>query len=177
MFVKQQEIYGPSSSSKKDYPKNQVSSHDNQPNPISSNDNNTNSHVSRFQRKSTIDEQFSFVAEVEDTLILNGEVPKSVKEALKEPSWVKATEDELHSLKDNKVWDLVELPDGKNSIGSRWHFTVKFESNEKPCRHKARFVAKRFSQREGIDYKETYSPTARLSTVRVVMNIATQNRW
>ena len=177
MFMKQHAIYGPSSSNNQDYTENQISSHDIQPNPISTNDNNTNSHVSRIHRKSTIDEQFSFVAEVEDTLILNEEVPKSVNEALMEPSWVKAMEDELQSLKGNKVWDLVELPDGKNSIGSRWHFTVKFGPNGKPSRHKARFVAKGFSQREGIDYKETYSPIARLSTVRVVMNIAAQNSW
>ena len=71
----------------------------------------------------------------------------------------------------------MELPVGKNSTGSRWHFTVKFGSNGKPCRHKPRFVAKGFSQLEGIDYKETYSPIARLSTVRVVMNIAAQNSW
>ena len=84
-------------------------------------------------------------------------------------------ENELQSLKDNKVWDLVKLPDGKSSIGSRWHFAVKFGPYGKPCRHKPRFVAKGFSQREGIDYNETYSPTARLSTVRVIMNIAAQN--
>ena len=105
VFMKQHEIYGPSSSNNQDNTENQVSSHDIQPNSISTNDNNTNSHVNRIHRKSTIDEQFSFVAEVEDTLILNEEVPKSVNEALNEPSWVKAMEDELQSLKD-KLWDL-----------------------------------------------------------------------
>ena len=83
----------------------------------------------------------------------------------------------IQSLKYTKVWDIVELPEGKNSIGSRWHFTVKFGSSGKPCRHKARFVAMGFSQREGMDYKETYSPIGCLSTVRVVMNIAAQNSW
>ena len=91
---------------------------------------------------------------------------------------MKAVEDELQSLKDKKMWDLVELPEGTNSIGSCWHFTVKFGPNGKPSRHKARFVAKGFSQREGNDYKETYSPhAARLSLVRLVMNIAAQKSW
>ena len=104
--------------------------------------------------KSAIYEPFSFLAEVEETLTLNEEVPKSVNEALKEPNWVKAKEDELQSLKDNKAWNLVEPPEGKKLIGSRWHFKVKFGSNGKPCRHKARFVAKGLSQCEGIDYKD-----------------------
>ena len=90
---------------------------------------------------------------------------------------MKAMEDKLQSLKDNNMWGLVELPDGKNSIGSRWHFTVKFGPDGKPCRHKERFVAKGFSQREGIDHKDTYSPTTRLSAARVAINIAAQNSW
>ena len=99
--------------------------------------------------------------DVEETLTLNEEVPKSVNEASKEPSWVKAMEDELQSLKDNKLWTLVELPEGKISTSTRWHFTVKFGPNGKPCRHKAMFVANGFSQSVGNDYEETYSPTAR----------------
>ena len=66
--------------------------------------------------KSANYEPLSFLAEVEETLTLNEEVPKSVNEALKEPNWVKAKEDELQSLKDNKAWDLVEPPEGKEEV-------------------------------------------------------------
>ena len=71
----------------------------------------------------------------------------------------------------------MELREEKNVLGSRWHFTVKFEPNAKPCRRNARLVAKGFSLREEIDYKKTYSPTARLETFRVVKSIAAQNSW
>ena len=57
-------------------------------------------------------------------------------------------------------------------IGSRWHFALKFGPSGKIKRYKARIVAKGYSQFPGRDYKETYSPTTRLSTIRVLISYA-----
>jgi len=66
--------------------------------------------------------------------------------------------DELKFMKDNDVWDLVELPKRKKLIGCRWMFKTKKDSKGNVERYKARIVANGFTQTEGIDYKETFSP-------------------
>ena len=65
--------------------------------------------------------------------------------------------DELKFMKDNDVWDLIEFPKGNKLIGYKWVFKIKQDSKGNVERYKARLVAKRFTQREGIDYKETLS--------------------
>ena len=65
--------------------------------------------------------------------------------------------DELKSMKDNDVWDLVELPKGKKQIGCTWVFKIKRDSKYNVKRYKACLIAKGFTEREGIDYKKTFS--------------------
>ena len=65
--------------------------------------------------------------------------------------------DELKSMAENKVWDLAELPKGSKTIGCKWVFKTKRDSKGKVERFKARLVANGFTQREGVDYNETYS--------------------
>ena len=62
---------------------------------------------------------------------------------------------------DNRVWELVELPNGGRVIKCKWIFTTKTNSLSKKTRHKGRLVAKGFTQKEGIDYKETFSPVSK----------------
>ena len=69
--------------------------------------------------------------------------------------WVKAMESEMESMKENKVYELQELPKGKKVVGSRWVYNIKDDPNKEPV-YKARFVAKGFSQIEGVDYLNTY---------------------
>ena len=78
---------------------------------------------------------------------------------------------EYNSLIKNQVWELVPLPENVKAIGSKWHFANKYDSNGNVTKHKARFVAKGYSQQQGIDYKDTYSPTTRLSTIRIILQI------
>ena len=75
-----------------------------------------------------------------------------------------------HSL--NGTWEVVKLPPGKRAIGSRWFLKVKHNADGSLDRYKARLVAKGYSQCPGFDYKETFAPTVRYSTIRIVLALA-----
>ena len=77
--------------------------------------------------------------------------------------------DEMKSMKDNGVWDLVELPKGVKPIGCKWIFKTKRDSKGNIVRYKARLVAKGFTQKEGIDYKENFSPVSSKDSFRIIM--------
>ena len=100
------------------------------------------------------------------------EDPVTVRQALdcsNSEKWINAMQDELKSMKDNDVWDLVPLPEGKKPIGCKWIFKTKRDSEGSVERYKARLVAKGFTQREGIDYTETFSPVSMKDSFRVIM--------
>lgn len=104
-------------------------------------------------------------------------VPKTYTEAMsseRSQKWVKAMEEEINSLKENDTFTLCTLPKGKRAVGGRWVFTVK-ESPDQSEIFKARYVAKGYSQLEGIDYKETFSPTASMTSVRILIQKAAQD--
>ena len=82
------------------------------------------------------------------------EDPTTFEEAMKSPhssKWRATMEDELKSMKENKVWDLEEIPKGAKTVGCKWVYKTKRDSKGKIERYKARLVAKGFTQREGID--------------------------
>ena len=102
------------------------------------------------------------------------EDPKTFKEALENENsdkWLDAMKDELESMATNEVWDIVELPKGFKAVGCKWVFKTKTDSKGKVERFKARLVAKGFTQREGIEYHETYSPVSKKDSFRIVMAI------
>lgn len=98
------------------------------------------------------------------------------KEAMASPEagkWKRAMDEEIQSLEDNQTFTLTTLPEGRKTVGGRWVYSIK-EDGDGHDQYKARFVAKGYSQRAGIDYGETFSPIANLTSIRVVMQKAAQ---
>ena len=79
---------------------------------------------------------------------------------------------EMESMRQNNVWDLVELPHGINAIGSKWVFKQKSDANGRINRYKARLVAKGFTQKYGLIYDETFCPVVRFESVRTIIALA-----
>ncbi|CAI7874571.1 unnamed protein product [Closterium sp. NIES-53] len=87
--------------------------------------------------------------------------PATLKEALESSDaeeWKKAMESELKSIEKNGTWELVELPEGRKAITSKWLFKIKSDADGKIERYKSRLVAKGFQQKEKVDYKELFAP-------------------
>ncbi|CAJ2674023.1 unnamed protein product [Trifolium pratense] len=101
--------------------------------------------------------------------------PKNFREAsesIDSQDWLKAMNEEMLSLEKNQTWKLVPLPKNKRVVGSKWVFKRKegIPGAEAP-RYKARLVAKGFTQVEGIDYNEIFSPVVKHCSIRVLMAI------
>ncbi|KAK8540067.1 hypothetical protein V6N12_046360 [Hibiscus sabdariffa] len=89
----------------------------------------------------------------------------------------RAVEEELAALEKNTTWTVTDLPPGKEVVGCKWIFGIKFNLNGSVQWYKARLVAKGFTQTHGIDFTETFAPVAKLNTVRVLLSIAVNNDW
>ena len=72
-------------------------------------------------------------------------------------------------MKTNGVWKLETIPKGTKTVGCKWVYKTKHDSNGNIERFKARLVAKCFTQREGIDYNETFSPVSCKDSFRIIM--------
>lgn len=83
--------------------------------------------------------------------------PNKVQEALRDPKWSKAIEEEMEALQKNNTWELIPLPRGKKTVGCWWIFTVKHNATGSVNKYEAQLVAKGFTQTYGIDYDETFA--------------------
>ncbi|GJZ89953.1 putative RNA-directed DNA polymerase [Tanacetum coccineum] len=102
--------------------------------------------------------------------------PKSFHQAIKDDRWKETMRKEIRALKENDTWTLKNLPDGKRAIDFKWVYKVNRPNGEVE-RYKARLVAKGFTQREGVDYHDTFAPVAKLVMVRTLLTMATKNNW
>ncbi|RVW25499.1 Retrovirus-related Pol polyprotein from transposon TNT 1-94 [Vitis vinifera] len=95
----------------------------------------------------------------------NRAIPNNVREALADPRWKTAMNEEMKSLQKNETWELVECPPGKKPVRCRWIYTVKYKADGSIERFKAKLVAKGYTQTYGIDYTETFALVTKINTV------------
>jgi len=101
----------------------------------------------------------------------------SFEEAVGSQVWKDAMMEEYQSIIKNDVWDIVPRPEKKSVVTSKWIFKIKHAIDGSIDKFKARFVARGFSQKEGIDYTETFAPIARYSTIRSIISLASTMGW
>ena len=100
--------------------------------------------------------------------------PLTYAEAMQRPDslfWQRAMDEEVESLLANRTWDEEEVPEGVKLINGKWVYKLKRDLNGNPERYKARWVAKGFQQREGIDFNEVFAPTSKHTTLRALLSI------
>lgn len=101
--------------------------------------------------------------------------PQTYKEAMSRPDakqWEIAMQEELKSHEENKTWILVTRPRNRRTVKCKWVFVIKADG-----RYKARLVAKGFTQVQGIDFQETFSPVARYEAIRFLLAHAALENW
>jgi hypothetical protein len=112
---------------------------------------------------------FSFVPETNDT----DYVPQTMGEAKSSPEWLEWKQgiQVQYSLTGMSAWELVDLPEGRTIIESRWVFDKKNDGERMIARYKARLVAQGFSQQPGMDHFEKFAPVLRHDSLRAMLAI------
>lgn len=160
---------------------------------ISTGNNNKNVHsvddgtgvvlLRRSKRERKSPEKFSSSSNIYTSDVhfaLNAEIfvdedPTTIAEAKQRDDWIywkNAMKEEYSSLVKNKTWTLCDRPKDRKVISCKWVFKLKKKSDGSIDKYKARLVARGFAQEKGYDYNDTYSPTAKLKTLRVLLSVA-----
>ncbi|GKD72486.1 putative RNA-directed DNA polymerase, partial [Tanacetum coccineum] len=92
--------------------------------------------------------------------ITNNDEPKYFKQAAQDARWREAMQKDIKALEKNETWTLEDLPKGKRAISSKWVYKIKFKPNGEVERYNARLVAKGFTQKEGMDYHDSFALVA-----------------
>jgi hypothetical protein len=95
--------------------------------------------------------------------------PKDIGHALSDKNWVNLMHEELENFEMNHVWESVDPPPGCKPIGTKWLWKNKEGEKGEAVRNRSRLVAVEYSQKEGIDYEETFAPVARLEAIRILL--------
>ena len=94
----------------------------------------------------------------------NSHDPATFSKAVQDSKWCQAMDNELKALEENKTWEITTLRPGKRAIGCKWIYRIKFHSDGRIDRCKARLIALGCRQRYGVDYWETFAPVAKMTT-------------
>jgi hypothetical protein len=105
------------------------------------------------------------------------EEPTCFEEAIEKKEWADAMTEEYQSIIKNDVWEIVPRPKSKDLVSSKWLFRIKHAADGSIEKYKARFVARGFSQKEGIDYEETFAHVARYTSIRTIIALAAKMKW
>ncbi|PKU86279.1 Retrovirus-related Pol polyprotein from transposon TNT 1-94 [Dendrobium catenatum] len=103
--------------------------------------------------------------------------PHTYTEAIRSSHWRQAMSQEFQALQTQGAWDLVPPDPTQNVLGCKWIFRTKYLADGTIARYKARLVAQGFNQEHGLDYAETFSPVAKMPTVRILITIALHHAW
>ncbi|KAJ4771370.1 Retroelement pol polyprotein-like [Rhynchospora pubera] len=98
-------------------------------------------------------------------------------EAMKDNNWRKAMQIEIEALERNNTWSIEDLPSNKKAIGCKWVYRIKYNSDGSVERYKARLVVLGNRQVEGIDFKETFAPVAKMVSVRTFLAVVVAKDW
>ncbi|GJR21441.1 putative ribonuclease H-like domain-containing protein [Tanacetum coccineum] len=123
------------------------------------------------KRVNTIHPQSQILGDLTSPVQTRGTL-KNVAQALNDPAWVGAMQEEMKQFINQKVWQLVPLPDGKIAIGTKWILKNKRDARGIVARIKARLVAQGHRQEEGIDYDELFALVARIEAIRLFLAFA-----
>jgi hypothetical protein len=103
--------------------------------------------------------------------------PTCSEESIQKKEWEDAMTEEYQSIIKNNVWEIVLRTNSKDVVSSKWLFKIKHVVDGSIEKYKERFVAHGFSQKEGIDYEETFAPVARYTSIRTIIALATKMKW
>nr|GEZ48486.1 hypothetical protein [Tanacetum cinerariifolium] len=98
--------------------------------------------------------------------------PKNIKEAMVDSAWIESMQEELHQFDRLDAWELVDRPLCKNVINMKWLWKNKRDEENIVIRKKSRLVAKGYAQKKGVDFKESFTPVARLEAIRLFIAYA-----
>ena len=98
--------------------------------------------------------------------------PSNIQQALEDPEWIIAMQEELSQFQINEVWSLVPKPKNAKVIGTKWIFKNKSDEFGNVLRNKARLVAHGYKQEIGIDFDDSFAPVARLESIRMLLAFA-----
>jgi hypothetical protein len=127
---------------------------------------------------------FAYLADCEDLfeafITESQDDPKTLSQAHSRsdwPDWQNAMDRKIATLEEAGTWITVPRPTDKNIVGSRWVYRIKRKADGSIEKYKARLVAQGFTQKFGMDYFDTFSPIAKLSSFRIILAIAARNDW
>jgi hypothetical protein len=103
--------------------------------------------------------------------------PTCFEQAVRNPKWDNAMDEKMVTLDANATWELVALSKDKKIVGCKWVYKVKHNAEGFVSKYKTRLVAKGYAQTYGIDYEETYSLVAKMTTIRVIIVMAVVKGW
>uniref|UniRef100_A0A1J3JNZ9 Retrovirus-related Pol polyprotein from transposon TNT 1-94 n=1 Tax=Noccaea caerulescens TaxID=107243 RepID=A0A1J3JNZ9_NOCCA len=103
--------------------------------------------------------------------------PTSFTQAKKFDEWLKAMNEELFALESTGTWMICSLPPDKHAIGCKWVYKIKVHADGSLEHYKARLVAKGYTQQEGVDFVDTFSPVPKMTTVKTLLAVAAAKKW